>query len=451
MQPLHRVGVMSLAWFTAACLGCQDETALVDDIFTEAEITAVRALGPLPLPSVDRTNKYGDDLKAAQFGQRLFFDPGYSGPIVVGSDGSNGGLGAKGESGKVSCRSCHLGEWLIDSRSKPNGTSLGIDWFFRNSPSLVNVTYYEKQFGWVGFNDDLWGKNLIPAEFVMGTDRSGIVHYLYKKYKAEYNALFAPPLPDALDPQHAEAARFPALATPIAGDGPAGVAWRAMKPEDQDAVNRAYANFGKALAAYERLLISRNSPFDRYVSGELSAISTSAKRGLKLFVGKAACSACHSGPTFSDEKFHNTGVPQVGDHVLKAPDFDPGRFGGIDVYRTWDFKAQGLYSDDRTVEREAIPAAGAVDTKLKGAFRSKGLRNVAMTAPYMHTGHMLTLKEVVEFYNAGGGTRDFAGTKDNLMKPLNLSAAEITDLVAFLQTLTGEPVPAALLQVPAGL
>jgi cytochrome c peroxidase len=74
-----------------------------------------------------------------------------------------------------------------------------------------------------------------------------------------------------------------------------------------------------------------------------------------------------------------------------------------------------------------------------------------MTAPYMHTGHMLTLKEVVEFYNAGGGTRDFAGTKDNLMKPLNLSAAEITDLVAFLQTLTGEPVPAALLQVPSGL
>lgn len=451
MQIFRRVLMVGFAALIAVGEGCQDESSLVDGVFTEAEMTTVRTMGPLPSLAVDTTNRYGDDAKVAQLGQRLFFDPGYSGAIVTGSDGKNGGLGAKGETGKVSCRSCHLGDWMIDNRSQPNGTSLGIDWFFRNSPSLVNVAYYEQQFGWVGFNDDLWGKNLIPAEFVMGTDRSGIVHYLYKKYKAEYNALFSPPLPDALDPTHPEAARFPMSATPIGGTGPAGLAWKAMTAADQDSINRAYANFGKALAAYERLLVSRNAPFDRYVSGELSAISTSAKRGLKLFIGKAACNACHSGPTFSDEKFHNTGVSQIGMYVLKAPDFDPGRFGGVDVYRDWDFKAQGAYSDDRTVKRDPIPAAGQVDVKLKGAFRTKGLRNVAMTAPYMHTGHMTTLKEVVEFYNQGGGTRDFAGGKDPLMKPLNLTATEIDDLVAFMQTLTGQPVPAALLQPPAGL
>ncbi len=448
MNDALRLCLFGVSAATVLCAGCQGEPALVDGVFTEAEMTAIRQLGPLLAPEPDPTNRYANDPKVALFGQKLFFDPGFSGPIVVGDDGKNGGLGAKGDTGKVSCRSCHLGDWLIDNRSMPNGTSLGIDWFFRNSPSLANVTYYTTQFGWVGYNDNLWGKSLIPAEFVMGTDRSGIVHYLYKKYKTDYNALFSPPLSDSLDPGAADAARFPMSATPIGGAGPSGVAWKGMSAADQDIINRAFANFGKSLAAYMRLLVSRNSAFDRYVGGDLTAINAQAKRGLKLFVGKAACNACHSGPTFSDEKFHNTGVPQVGAHVLGAPDFDVGRFGGIDVYRDWDFKAQGPYSDDRTVKRDSIPVAGQVDVKLKGAFRTKGIRNAAMTAPYMHTGHIATLKEVVQFYNSGGGSKDFAGTKDPLMKPLNLTDAEVDDLVAFMQSLTGDKIPATLLQSP---
>ena len=397
MRSSLRLGSFGFLLWSGLLTACQQDPALTDGMFTDAEMATIRAMGPLPAPDPDPTNRYANDSKVALFGQKLFFDPGYSGAIVVGNDGTNGGLGAKGETGKVSCRSCHLGDWMIDTRSMPNGTSLGIDWFIRNSPSLVNVTYYTTQFGWVGYNDDLWGKCLIPAEFVMGTDRSGIVHYLYKKYKADYNALFSPALSDSLDPAAPDAARFPMSATPIGGTGPSGIAWKGMTAADQDVINRAYANFGKSLAAYLRQLVSRNSPFDRYVGGDLTAIGASAKRGLKLFIGKAACNACHSGMNFTDEKFHNTGVPQVGAHVLGPPDYDSGRYGGIDVYRDWDFKAQGQYSDDRTVKRDPIPAAGQVDTKLKGAFRTKGIRNVAMTAPYMHTGHIGTLKEVVQF------------------------------------------------------
>ncbi|MBK8264396.1 MAG: hypothetical protein IPK80_24020 [Nannocystis sp.] len=433
-----------LRWWVpmALVLACSGDDGLVDG-FTQAEWELVSALSPAPQAAPDPTNKFADDPAAATLGQRLFFDPGYSGPIKIGDDGTNGGLGAAGESGKVSCRSCHLGEWMIDDRSRPAGTSLAIDWFFRNSPTLVNVATYEKWFGWVGFNDNLWGKSLIPAEFVMGTTRTGIVRYLYTKHRAEYEAVFGVALPPELDDAHPETGRFPSDATPLAADG----SWSTMSAADQDAVNLAYANFGKALAAYQRLLISGPAPFDRYIAGETAAISASAKRGARLFIGKAACVACHAGPTMSDEEFHVTGVEQVGAHVLGAPDYDPGRFGAIGVYTGWDFSTAGKYNDDPSVNHSV---GVTEDPALTGAFRTKGLRNVAMTGPFMHTGHLSSLREVVEFYNAGGASSGFAGTKDPLMVPLNLSEGEIDDLVAFLESLTGTPVPAELLQDPAG-
>lgn len=417
--------------------GCSDgENPSGEGLFSEAELEKARLHSPLPPLKPDTTNMYADNENAAKLGQRFFFEKGYSGPIVVGDDGMNGGLGAVGETGKVSCRSCHLGDFMIDTRSKPNGTSLAIDWFFRNSPTLINVATYETQFGWVGFNDNLWGKNLIPAEFVMGTNRSDIVKFIYSKYKDEYNAIFSPPLDDTL----LDEVRFPKGATPL---NPMS-AWTMMAEGDRDIINRAYANFGKAIQAYERKLIVGESPFDRFVAGDEAAISDSAKRGLKLFIGKAACSECHSGPTFSDELFHVTGVPQIGDHV---PEADDGRFGAIDVYLGWDFNTAGKYNDDPSINRTT---GVTKDAKLTGAFRSKGLRNIAMTGPYMHTGHMTTLTEVVEFYNEGGATTGFAGTKDTLMKPLNLSSSEVADIVAFLEALTGDPVPASLLEDTAG-
>ncbi|HSR96721.1 MAG TPA: cytochrome c peroxidase [Kofleriaceae bacterium] len=422
----------------ASAIGCSDGDGLVDGIFTTAELAKIDTLGPLPALPADPTNRFADDARAATLGQRLFFERGYSGPLVTGNDGLNGGLGAVGERGKVACRSCHLQQWMIDTRSQPNGTSLGIDWFFRNAPSLVNVAYYKEQFGWSGFNDVLWGKNLIPAEFIMGMDRTVVAHFLYQKYRTDYDALFTTPLPVELDPAHPDAARFPASASPNDPSGP----WKDMAPDDCDSINLIFANYGKAIEAYERRLISLGSPFDRYLGGDTGALSLAAKRGLKLFVGKAACDSCHSGPTLSDEKYHNTAVSETGVHNLKGPDFDLGRFTGIGVYLSSDFNSHGRYNDSPSIDR----TIGVVATdNLKGAFRTKTLRSVAMTAPYMHTGELATLKDVVRFYNQGGGTSDYAGTRDALIQPLNLTESEMDDLVAFLESLTGDPVPSELL------
>lgn len=420
-------------------VGCTEEAgdSLIDGVFTAPEWLEVQKLGPLPALEPDTTSKYSDDPKAAALGQRLFFEKGYSGPIKVAND-----LGQAGEAGKVSCESCHVKtDWYVDTRSDPPNTSLAIDWFFRNSPTLVNVATYSKWFGWVGFNDTLWGKCLIPAEFVMGTDRSGIVHFLYQNqsYRDEYNALFDPDLDPDLDPLSPNAARFPVPASPIVAPD----VWATLPDADKDVINQAYANFGKALGAYLRKLYSANAPFDAYLAGDEAAISESAKRGAKLFIGKATCVSCHEGPTMSDNDFHVTGVSQIGDHVLPMKDGgDPGRYGAIDVYLGWDFSTKGKYNDDPTIDYSKDVTK---DEKLMGAFRTKGLRSVAETGPFMHTGHLATLREVVEFYNAGGGEAGtYAGTKDELMVPLNLSEQEIDDLVAFLETLTGDPIPAAL-------
>src|SRR5262249_9428754 len=210
---------------------------------------------------------------------------------------------------------------------------------------------------------------------------------------------------------------------------------------DQLIVNRILANFGKATEAYERLLISRGAPFDRFVAGDGAAISAQAKHGAKLFVGKAGCVACHSGPDFTDNLFHNLGVPQTGPNV---PVEDKGRFTAIPGLSSNPFSGAGQFSDSPSDGRAKL--AGLMQTQSDhGAFRTAGLRNIAQTAPYMHTGGFATLADVIEFYDQGGGTSDF-GTKDPLMRPLGLSAGEKADLVSFLQALSGEPIPDALRQ-----
>ncbi len=161
----------------------------------------------------------------------------------------------------------------------------------------------------------------------------------------------------------------------------------------------------KAIACYERTLLSGDSDFDRFESGQHEAISLSAQRGRSLFFGKARCGSCHIPPLFSDHEFHNLGVGQ-GD--------DPGRF------------------------------AVTKDPKDKGAFRTPSLRNATLTAPYMHDGSIASLREVIEFYNAGAGENPLL---DPIIHPLDLSDDEIDDLLAFLRTLEGRIVePGEIIQ-----
>lgn len=157
---------------------------------------------------------------------------------------------------------------------------------------------------------------------------------------------------------------------------------------------------GKAIASFQRTLISGNSPFDRFdYDGDEKAISESAKRGKKLFFDKARCNLCHFGTNFSDEKFHNIGIG-------------------------WDGEALDLGRYNVTK-----------DVKELGAFKTPTLREISRTAPYMHDGRFATLEDVVAHYNKGGVKNPFL---DNQVIPLNLTASEIKDLIEMLRSLEGE-------------
>jgi len=434
---------------TGGCSGGGDN--LKDGIFLAEEWDQVAMLSPLPeKPPVDTTNMYADNPMAAALGQKLFFDTRFSGPILNQDALAHGGAGAPGEVGKVSCETCHQAPYFVDFRSMPNQMSLGNDWFPRNSTSMVNTAYYTGWREWEGVNDTIWTDACGGSEIWTSGNGSRLqaAHMLYDHYRDEYNAIFSPPLDPSLDAAAPDAARFPAEGKPkpdpTLPDGP----WEMMAPADQDIINRIFVNRGKALEAYIRLLVSRNAPFDQYVAGNTSAISTSAKRGVKLFVGKAGCNACHSGPFFSDQKFHNLGVPDTYPPGIVGFDMnlwsfftnllDQGHYGGAEFAHSNPFSRDGAYSDDTTTPLLKGIASTDADT---GTYRTASLRNVAMTPPYEHLGQFNTLEEVVRFDNMGGGDMGFPGTKDEKMKPLNLTDGEIQDLVAFLETLTGEPPP----------
>ncbi len=169
-------------------------------------------------------------------------------------------------------------------------------------------------------------------------------------------------------------------------------------------------HIAEAIAAFERTIVSQNSSFDKFVLGDGKAMEEPAVRGMTLFKGKARCILCHNGPNFTDNQFHNVGVPQVG--PLKD---DPGRFV---VTR---------------LERD------------RGAFKTPTLRSIVETAPYMHDGVFKTLEEVVDFKNEGGGANP---NLSPLMKPLHLTAEEKADLIAFLKALTGEPLKITVPKLP---
>jgi len=403
-------------------------------VLSMAELAEAAKLSPLPAVPADPTNAFADDAKAAALGQMLFFDKSYSGALAIADDGTNGGLGAVGNTGKVACASCHAAgsDAMDDRRTKPNNVSLGTGYGTRNALGIVNAAFY-KWTNWAGRFDSQWSLPLVVAEnpAIMNGTRLEIAHMMYAKYRTEYDATFPVPLDAALDPTTGDPSRFPAAGKP------GQAAFDNMAQADKDIVNRIYANYGKALAAYMRKLVSRNAAFDRFVAGDTSAISLSAQRGLKVFL--ASCVSCHSGPNFADDDFHTLGVPQTGPRVPAA---DKGRFQDLPPLLASPFNTNGTFSDNTTTGKLAGLAPDAVQT---GQFRTKSLRNLSLSGPFMHSGQFATLEDVVAFYNAGGGTPPMDGTKDPKLAALSLSTQQQADLVAFLKTLSGEPVPAELL------
>ncbi len=292
--------------------------------------------GPLPPVPVPPDNPQTD--AKVRLGAQLYFDPRLSADNTI------------------SCATCHKPDaaW---ANHDPTDTGIKGQVGGRNSGTILDSAYMRFQF-WDGRAGSLEEQALGPIHnpIEMGETLENVVKKLnaIPGYRAQFKEVFG---------------------TDVDTDG-----------------------IAKAIAAFERTVVSGPSPYDRYLLGEKSAMSAAAVRGMNLFNGKAHCTPCHSGPAFSDQSFHNLGVG------MGKPNPDLGR------------EAHTKNPADR------------------GKFKTPGLRNVALTGPYLHDGSAKTLMDVVGVYDRGGEANP---DLDPLMLPLRLTASEKADLVAFMEALTG--------------
>lgn len=285
-----------------------------------------------------------------ELGRALFFDPRLSG------------------SGMISCATCHnpaLG-WADGQPTAVGHLSKRLG---RSTPTIINTAYNTIQM-WDGRKATLEDQALGPI--------------------GDPNEM-ALPIPQMVE-------RLSAI------DG-----YRPMFERAYPGLGISAETVAKAIASFERTVVSSTSPFDRWRAGDTTAVSEAAKRGFEVFNGKGNCVACHQGFNFTDNGFHNIGIRSEGD--------TEGRFAHRKV------------------------------KVLKGAFKTPTLREIELTAPYMRNGMYATLEEVVEHYDRGGD--DKSNLSPN-MKALGLDAQAKTDLVAFMKTLTGAPMAIVLPQLPPG-
>jgi cytochrome c peroxidase len=305
-------------------------------------------LGSLPKMPIPADNQQTD--AKVELGTMLYFDPRLS----------------KGNT--ISCASCHNPEtgWA-DARQFSIGA--GGKQGGRQAPTVLNIGYQPFQF-WDGRAESLEEQVLgsIQNPIEMAETLPNVVKKLraVPEYKKRFKEVFG---------------------TEVSAEG-----------------------IARAIAAFERTVVSANSAYDKYLTGDKAALSDAAVRGLDLFTGKGGCEGCHNGPNFTDNRFRNIGVPQVG--PLKE---DVGRYA---------------------VTKQDLD---------RMAFKNPTLRSVALTAPYMHDGAYKTLEDVIEFYDKGG--EEVPG-KDRAMVPLNLTDQEKKDLVEFLKALTGESLKIGVPKLP---
>src|SRR5262249_45834468 len=268
------------------------------------------------------------------------------------NDGTSGALGYKGETGKVACVGCHVPQAaFMDNRSHHKQISLAAGWGEQRARSPFDVGQSPLLL-WGGRSYTQFNQIFGPLEasFEFNSSRLYAAKQMSRKYRPDYEAIFGPMPP--LD----DAQRFPELAPDKAGceDLTAGAPchgtpgdhaeFDGMTADDQDAVTRVAVNMGKAIEAYERLLSCGPGRFDAWVHGQNDALSEQEQRGVALFVGKGGCIACHSGPFFTDQKFHNIGLrpASVGYGFVDANDH--GASSGLTAMLTDPLRVTGKFS-----------------------------------------------------------------------------------------------------------
>lgn len=381
--------VVAIASTLTACAGqstSSSSTTAANDMAPAKSSMASKHVvqsGPAPLaPLSSKPMTYAPDNKyskaKAELGKILFFDP------RLGGDAS------------VSCASCHDPDqgwaWAEDfSRGYP-GT---VHW--RNSQTIINSQYLGKQF-WAGgaASGEKQAKSAATGA-VAGNGESDIMEArlaLIPEYRKRFNDVFGD--------------EWPLIAN----------AWR-------------------AIAVFEKDLVQTNTPLDKYLEGDKSALSAEQVKGKALFEGKAGCIQCHNGALTTDEKYYNIGVP-----TAKRWEED----GLAQITFRYEIYAKGMTQKDyRTIKDDPGFYFRTKNAWDKGKFRTPSLRYTMYTAPYMHNGAFYSLEEVVDFYNRGGVTEDgestsFPKTKTSKIKPLGLNDDEKANLVAFLEAFSGDEI-----------
>jgi cytochrome c peroxidase len=374
--------------------------------FSDAEKKTIGSLALSSLPSLkaDTTNRFADLPAAAALGSTLFFDQGMS------------------RDGNVSCATCHK----IDRQFQDDlPQAVGVGHTNRRTMALAGVAR-DPWFFWDGRRDSLWAQALTPLENPLehAGNRAAFAHYIKKRFGERYERIFGP-LPDL--------AAVPPNASPLGTDAEKA-AWNAMPDRLAEDVNGVFANIGKAIAAFERSIEPSPTRFDRFaldlVSGaepQGDAVFTDEELlGLKLFIGKANCVSCHNGPRFTDNSFHNTGVPPI---AGLQP--DRGRIDAVAQVETDPFNCFGAFRDgDESACRE-LRFMVKTGPELVRAYKTPSLRGAATRPPYMHSGQFSSLEEVVTHYDRAAASIE--GTSE--LHPLDLSDRERAALVAFLKTL----------------
>lgn len=378
--------------------------------WSEEELALIRKLwlGGLPQTPIDVSNGVSNSPKAAELGHHLFFDARMS------------------ANGQVACATCHRPE-LHFSDGLP--TAHGTRSLRRNAQGLVGVAHSDFLL-WDGRKDSLWSQALAPLESPdeHGTTRLHVVHLIDQDplYRQLYEDVFGE-IPDFSD-----FVRFPDSGGPLEYE-PYRANWERMTAADQAMTTAVFVNVGKAIAAYERLLLPGVSRFDRYVEmvlggdvaveAAMGGLSEDEVVGLQLFIGDGDCIRCHSGPLLSDGRFHNTGVP-----INETAGPDNGRSEGIALLLADPFNCAGIYNE---ADRASCPHLDEVEAVANGRFRTPPLRSASRTAPYMHAGQMADLTAVMHHYNEAPAAP--VGQSD--LMPLNLPDNKLIYIVAFLESL----------------
>ena len=364
---------------------------------------------PPPSPG----NHYADNPQAADLGERIFFDPRFSG------------------NGKLSCASCHQPERFFTD-GLPRG--IGMQSTLRNTPTLQGAAF-QSWFYWDGRRDSLWSQALVPFEAAeeMGSDRLAVIRKLGKnpEYRRLYESVFNP------FPQQLLGERLPTHAGPLGGKSTRD-AWFEIDEATREQINRVFANLGKAIAAYERQISMPVTRLDRYL--EMRKVDPSQARqlmsadelaGLALFADteRTHCTRCHNGSWFRNGDFHNIGTGSFSGERL-----DFGRVFGVRAAIIDEFNCLGNYSDASPSECDHFKFMNrSSHVPLEGAFRVPGLRLVGDTAPYMHDGRFANLELVIDYYR-NPPSEGVNGLHE--LPSMEISDLEARQLVAFLQTLS---------------